>query len=93
MDPLRYRKAYEAMIHVSHLLEDRLNHDSASERNDETSLADTGAGFEADDPDSMEWTPTVTGTSTPPVGCGPEQSTAKNLRHLLPDAGDGEYQL
>ena len=87
MDPLRYRKAYEAMIHVSQMLEHRLNNGSLSDQ------ADGDAVAEVEDPDSMEWTPTVTGTTTPPVACGPPPSTAKNLRHLLPDAGDGEYQL
>ena len=93
MDPSRYRKAYEAMIHVSQLLEDRLNHDSSPEQHDQSSVADTGGTFEIEDPDSMEWTPTVTRTATPPAGCGPLPSNAKNLRHLLPNTGDGEYQI
>lgn len=93
MDPSRYRKAYEAMIHVSQLLEDRLNQDPSPEQDDGNSLVEPGATFATDDPDSMEWTPTVTRTTTPPAGCGPPPSTAKNLRHLLPNAGDGEYQI
>ncbi|KAF1968389.1 hypothetical protein BU23DRAFT_266238 [Bimuria novae-zelandiae CBS 107.79] len=87
MDPLRYRKAYEAMIHVSQLLEHRLSNEPSSGQTEENSVT------EVEDPDSMEWTPTVTGTTTPPVGCGPPPSTAKNLRRLLPNAGDGEYQI
>ncbi|KAK7193875.1 uncharacterized protein CC84DRAFT_154807 [Paraphaeosphaeria sporulosa] len=93
MDPLRYRKAYEAMIHVSQLLEHRLNNDPTSEEKSEPDAAGNGVAFEIEDPDSMEWTPTATGTSTPPAGCGPPPSTAKHMRHLLPDAGEGEYQI
>ena len=93
MDPLRYRKAYEAMIHVSQLLEDRLNNDTSTNRNDEDPLVERGTALEVDDPDSMEWTPTVNGTTTPPAGCGPPPSAAKNLRHLLPGVEGGESQI
>lgn len=93
MDPLRYRKAYEAMIHVSQLLEHRLNDNQPSEEKSEEDAVDSGAAFEIEDPDSMEWTPTATGTTTPPAGCGPPPSTATHMRHLLPGAGEGEYQL
>jgi hypothetical protein len=44
-----------------------------------------------EDDDTMEWTPT--GAITPPAGCGPPPSASKNLRYLLPDGGEGEYQL
>lgn len=92
MDPFRYRKAYEAMIHVSHLLEDRLTQDSSTEEDVVEGQAEVAsAAFEQDDPDSMEWTPT--GATTPPTGCGPPPTASKNMRHLLPDAGNGEYQL
>ncbi|KAF2638110.1 hypothetical protein P280DRAFT_529839 [Massarina eburnea CBS 473.64] len=91
MEPSRYRKAYEAMIHVSKLLEVRLNHDIEDDEEEADEEADKrGVIFEQDDPDSMEWMPT--GVTTPPNGCGPPPTAAKNMRHLLPDAGDGEYQ-
>jgi hypothetical protein len=93
MDPLRYRKAYNAMFHVSQLVEERLNREPPSEEKDESDAAGNGAAFEVEDPDCMEWTPTVAGTTTPPAGCGPPPPTAKNMRHLLPDAGEGEYQV
>lgn len=92
MDPFRYRKAYEAMIHVSNILEERFSQDPAAEGDAvEEKTATNGVTFEQDDPDSMEWTPT--GATTPPAGCGPPPTTAKNMRHLLPDAGDGEYRI
>ncbi|KAJ4296531.1 hypothetical protein N0V90_006576 [Kalmusia sp. IMI 367209] len=95
MDPFRYRKAYEAMIHVSQLLEHRLNHDTSLKGGESKApvVAESEATLEPEDPDSMEWTPTATGTTTPPAGCGPPPTTARNMRHLLPDAGDGEYQI
>jgi hypothetical protein len=90
---LRYRKAYEAMLHVSHLLEERLQQDPEVEDDaaEGEIAAVNGTVFEQEDPDSMEWTPT--GATTPPSGCGPPPTAAKNMRHLLPDAGEGEYQL
>ncbi|KAF2686503.1 hypothetical protein K458DRAFT_198847 [Lentithecium fluviatile CBS 122367] len=92
MDPFRYRKAYEAMIHVSHLLEERLQQDPEADDNvAEGEIAGPSAVFEQEDPDSMEWTPT--GAITPPTACGPPPTAAKNMRHLLPDAGEGEYQV
>ena len=90
MDPFRYRKAYEAMIHASQLLEDRLNNNSSLES--EEGQGKNQAVLEQEDPDSMEWTPTGTGTITPPTGCGPPPTAAKSIRHLLPDAGEGEYR-
>lgn len=91
MDPLRYRKAYEAMIHASNLLEERLQQDpkedvSAAQKAE----APNATPCEQEDPDSMEWTPT--GTATPPTGCGPPPTTAKNMQHLLPGGDDGGYQ-
>ncbi|KAF2266820.1 hypothetical protein CC78DRAFT_108679 [Lojkania enalia] len=90
MDPSRYRKAYEAMIHVSQLLESRFNQDLESTSNQKT---DHGSQPwpDHDDPDSMEWTPT--GAITPPAGCGPPPTASKSMRHLLPGDGEGEYQL
>ncbi|KAF2797201.1 hypothetical protein K505DRAFT_322760 [Melanomma pulvis-pyrius CBS 109.77] len=93
MDPVRrYRKAYEAMIHASQLLEARLNQETDGDA-DSTAEDSTGpvSVLDNDDPDSMEWTPT--GGVTPPAACGPLPTTSKNMRHLLPNGGDGEYQL
>ncbi|KAF2019020.1 hypothetical protein BU24DRAFT_110694 [Aaosphaeria arxii CBS 175.79] len=90
MDPFRYRKAYEAMIHASQLLESRLNQDSEGSTESANSEK-PGISGENDDPDSMEWTPT--GATTPTGGCGPLNSTSKNLRHLLPNNGDGDYRI
>lgn len=95
MDPFRYRKAYEAMLHASQLLEARLNGESEeSGENSHRVNEDWPDGpplLGHDDPDSMEWTPT--GAITPPTGCGPPPTAAKNLRHLLPDGGDGDYRI
>jgi hypothetical protein len=79
------------MIHASQLLETRLS-------NRDNNITDNATGeypgiappLEEDD-DTMEWTPT--GAITPPAGCGPPPSASKNLRYLLPDGGEGEYQL
>jgi hypothetical protein len=92
MDPFRYRKAYQAMIHVSHLLEERMQQGpGAEDAPAEGGAESNGTDFEQEDPDSMEWTPTE--AVTPPAGCGPPPSVAKNMRHLLPDAGEGEYRV
>lgn len=91
MDPLRYRKAYEAMIHASQLLEARLNQDTSSNHNDDDSLAESGPVLEVDDPDSMEWTPTVNETATRSAGCRPPSSTAKSLHHLVSGVEDEEH--
>ncbi|KAF2276054.1 uncharacterized protein EI97DRAFT_433464 [Westerdykella ornata] len=91
MDPFRYRKAYEAMIHASQLMETRLNHSvgdgSGNSANDDIAFKPPAG----DDDDVMEWTPT--GAITPPAACGPPPSASKNIRRLLPDAGDGEYRV
>ncbi|KAF2706567.1 hypothetical protein K504DRAFT_411859 [Pleomassaria siparia CBS 279.74] len=97
MDPVRrYRKAYEAMIHASELLEARLNQGNDADADAESVTLDEVeplSTLESDDPDSMEWTPTGTGHATPPVACGPPPTTSRNLRHLLPSGGDGEYRI
>lgn len=92
-------------MHASQLVESRFNRarscSDASSRApvpdlapDETrrSAGDESAVVwypEQDDSDGMEWTPTEPATvshCTPP-------STSKNLRHLLPDEGEGAYQI
>lgn len=80
------------MIHASQLLEARLSQDTdgSSEHVTEEETPNNLLQ-EQDDPDSMEWTPT--GTMTPPTRCGPHPNPSKNMRHLLPDGGDGEYRL
>jgi hypothetical protein len=91
MEPLKYRKAYEAMMHASQLLEIRMNQNQNA-TDDETTKDDVAQGplVETDD-DTMEWTPTE--VTTPPATCGPPPPTSKTLRHLLPDAGQGEYRV
>ncbi|KAF1951423.1 hypothetical protein CC80DRAFT_206716 [Byssothecium circinans] len=93
MEPSRYRKAYEAMLHISKLLEVRLSQDTENDGNEENAEMNGNVMvFQHDDPDSMEWTPT--GAITPPNnGCGPPPSAAQNMRHLLPGGGEGEYQV
>jgi hypothetical protein len=95
MDPVRrYRKAYEAMIHASHLWEARLNQEFEDDVENTVEGEEPVAALENDDPDSMEWTPTGTGgVATPPTTCGPPPTTSKNMRHLLPNGGDGEYRV
>jgi hypothetical protein len=92
MDPFRYRKAYEAMVHTTHLIEERLNKDTELNEGfidqDET----PPAAFREQDPDSMDWTPT-TETTTPPPECGPPGGLSKKMRHLLPGGGEGDLQL
>ncbi|RMZ68922.1 hypothetical protein GMOD_00002815 [Pyrenophora seminiperda CCB06] len=90
MDPFRYRKAYEAMVHTTQLIEERLNQDV--ELNKETTARDGAppVAFQEQDPDSMDWTPTE--SSTPPPECGPPPALSKNMRHLLPARGDGDLQ-
>jgi hypothetical protein len=91
MDPFRYRKAYEAMVHTTHLIEERLHKDV--EFNEDYAAQDDvpPAAFQEQDPDSMDWTPT--GTSTPPPECGPPPALSKKMRHLLPRGGEGDLQF
>ncbi|KAF2866693.1 hypothetical protein BDV95DRAFT_504095 [Massariosphaeria phaeospora] len=88
MDPFRYRKAYEAMIHASQLLEERMNQDASGDDGNEEN---GNFSNEQHDPDSMEWTPSD--TITPPTGCGPPPTASKQIRHFLPDGGEGEYHV
>ncbi|KAF2745417.1 hypothetical protein M011DRAFT_469475 [Sporormia fimetaria CBS 119925] len=86
MDPSRYRKAYEALLHVSELVEARVQRDrGAVFDNAETQTNGQHATAGADDTDAMEWTPT--GAITPPTGCGPLPSAARNLRRLFEGEG------
>ncbi|KAI4686588.1 uncharacterized protein J4E84_005869 [Alternaria hordeiaustralica] len=92
MDPFRYRKAYEAMVHTTQLIEERLNQDV--QLNEEGTVDDDGdvpeAAFQEQDPDSMDWTPTE--SNTPPPECGPPPTLSRKMRHLLPGGGDGDLQ-
>ncbi len=90
MDPLRYRKAYEAMVHTTHLIEERLN--QSVEADGEIISQDETPKFSSQDhdPDDMDWTPTE--STTPPPECGPPPSMANKIRHLLPAGGEGDLQ-
>jgi hypothetical protein len=90
MDPFRYRKAYAAMLHTTHLIEERLNQDNeltadGSERDGATKVA-----FQEHDPDSMEWEPTE--SKTPPVECGPPRPLSEKMRQFLPGVGEGDLR-
>ncbi|KAL6703199.1 hypothetical protein ACN47E_010128 [Coniothyrium glycines] len=88
MDPFRYRKAYEAMLHTTQLIEERLNHDS---RVDEQGVVGE-ISFPEEDPDGMDWTPTGT-PPPPPAVCGPAPALSEKIRQLLPAGGDGDLQV
>lgn len=90
MDPFRYRKAYEAMLHTTHLIEERLKQDADSieetgERSEVPKIA-----FQEPDPDSMEWEPTE--STTPPPACGPPRPLSEKMRQFLPGGGESDYQ-
>ncbi|KAF2735490.1 hypothetical protein EJ04DRAFT_543021 [Polyplosphaeria fusca] len=92
MDPSRYRKAYDAMMHVSEMLESRLSQNSG-ETEEPTTRDGTSGAFaqEQNDPDSMEWTPT--GATTPPAGSDPSEKTSRSMRRPLTgdrEGGQGE---
>ncbi|EMD91454.1 hypothetical protein COCC4DRAFT_129186 [Bipolaris maydis ATCC 48331] len=91
MDPFRYRKAYEAMLHTTQLIEDRLRQDFEPEEEVTAQNDVPKAAFLGPDPDSMDWTPTE--SVTPPPECGPPPALSKKLRHLLPGGGDGDLQV
>ncbi|KAF1915207.1 hypothetical protein BDU57DRAFT_518067 [Ampelomyces quisqualis] len=90
MDPFRYRKAYAAMLHTTHLIEERLNQDP--EIGQEHSAQDEvpKVAFQEQDPDSMEWEPTE--SKTPPVECGPPRPLSEKMRQFLPGAGEGDMR-
>ena len=90
MDPFRYRKAYEAMLHTTQLIEERLHQDDEIEgelfdQNEAPKIA-----FQDYDPDSMDWTPTE--STPPPPECGPPHSLANKIRHLLPAGGESDLK-
>jgi hypothetical protein len=88
MDPRRYRKAYEAMLHTTHLIEERLHQDEElPEENVDQDEAPKPA-FQEQDPDSMEWEPTESDAA--PAACGPLQPLSKKMRQFLPE-GNGDY--
>lgn len=90
MDPFRYRKAYEAMLHTTQLIEERLSQDSKAQL--EASPPDKTPKVIPPEPDedSMDWTPTV--TTTPPNDCGPPPVLSDNLRNLLDGGGDADFE-
>ncbi|OAL50461.1 hypothetical protein IQ07DRAFT_587123 [Pyrenochaeta sp. DS3sAY3a] len=82
MDPFRYRKAYEAMVHTTQLIEERLNQEDAA------STVEASRDISLDqDYDSMDWTPTE-----PPPECGPPPALSEKIRHFLPGGGESDYQ-
>jgi hypothetical protein len=90
MDPFRYRKAYEAMLHTTHLIEERLQQDAGlSEVQPELDEVPQVA-FQELDPDSMEWEPTE--STTPPPECGPPRPLSEKMRQFLPGGGESDYQ-
>ena len=90
MDPFRYRKAYEAMLHTTHLIEERLQQDvELSEVQPELNEVPQVA-FQELDPDSMEWEPTE--STTPPPECGPPRPLSEKMRQFLPGGGESDYQ-
>jgi hypothetical protein len=90
MDPFRYRKAYEAMLHTTHLIEERLQQDAElSEVQPELDEVPQVA-FQELDPDSMEWEPTE--STTPPPECGPPRPLSEKMRQFLPGGGESDYQ-
>jgi hypothetical protein len=90
MDPFRYRKAYAAMLHTTHLIEERLHHD-VEQGEENLEQEDTlKVAFQGQDPDSMEWEPTE--SNTPPVECGPLRPLSEKLRQFLPGGGEGDLR-
>jgi hypothetical protein len=90
MDPFRYRKAYEAMVHTTHLIEERLHQDIELHETSAAQDEEPKAAFQEEDPDSMDWTPTE--STTPPPECGPPPALSNKIRHLLPNVGEGDLQ-
>lgn len=81
MDPFRYRKAYEAMLHTTQLIEERLHQDGAVDPEDDAQEEPPKPAFQEPDEDSMDWTPT--GAITPPPHCGPPPALSENMRRLI----------
>ncbi|KAH7080274.1 hypothetical protein BKA63DRAFT_531236 [Paraphoma chrysanthemicola] len=90
MDPFRYRKAYEAMLHTTHLIEERLTLDPEISEEKHEHDATPKVAFQEQDPDSMEWEPTE--TSTAPASCGPPRPLSEKMRQFLPGGGEGDYR-
>lgn len=95
MDPFRYRKAYEAMIHASQLLEHRLDHTplDGEAHNEYFAAKGVAVTLEAEDMDSMEWTPAAIEPATTAASCGPPPTIARNMRHLIPDFDGSECEI
>lgn len=90
MDPFRYRKAYEAMLHTTQLIEERLNQDAEIGTNAAAQDDSLKVAFQEPDGDSMDWTPTE--TTTPPPECGPPPHLSRQMRHLLTGDGDADFE-
>ncbi|KAF2182190.1 hypothetical protein K469DRAFT_712795 [Zopfia rhizophila CBS 207.26] len=108
MEPSRYRKAYEAMLHVSQLVETRFGQafcspDSAPQSSVPNSptngignhlrVDEAGVAALPENDDPDGMEWTPTGVTTPPIDCEPPATASKSMRHLLPDDRDGEYRL
>jgi hypothetical protein len=91
MDPFRYRKAYEAMLHTTHLIEERLHRDAEQNEDHSKQAEAPKVAFQEQDPDSMEWEPTE--SNTPPVECGPLRPLSEKMRQFLPGGGDGDLRV
>jgi hypothetical protein len=90
MDPFRYRKAYEAMLHTTQLIEERLHQDAELPEEHPEQDATDKVTFQEQDPDSMEWEPTESNTN--PAECGPPRPLSEKMRQFLPGGGDGDYR-
>jgi len=90
MDPRRYRKAYEAMLHTTNLIEERLHQDEQIPEEPVDQDEVPKAAFQEQDPDSMEWEPTE-GNATP-AACGPLRPLSDKMRQFLPGGSDGDYR-
>ncbi|KAH8727470.1 hypothetical protein GQ44DRAFT_703273 [Phaeosphaeriaceae sp. PMI808] len=90
MDPFRYRKAYEAMLHTTNLIEERLNQDAGTNEEQLRHEELPRSAFQEQDPDSMEWEPTESNT---PAACGPPKPLSEKMRQFLPSGGEADYQV
>ncbi|KAH6615356.1 hypothetical protein C7974DRAFT_64652 [Boeremia exigua] len=92
MDPFRYRKAYAAMLQATQLIEQRLQQGVDAKPEQSAQHDVSGAAFQDQDPDSMDWTPTGSRTPSVAAECGPPPSLSEKLRPLLPPGGNDDAQ-